>query len=189
VDQFVTAAAVMIQDLFHTLCWALNPGAVFAAVVASGSRPYPHFIGSSDAGGLGKIRLPRTKGAGFLSGAMYILKNEAISIEIWVPSGASNMKVGLWWPEDRFFHLQQLLPYEEPQEWGYPGVYEYHNRIGLYVVDPSGNLQGGSHAFGTVFQFTTVEGDLESGGWTIELEGLMVPVPQTVYFFLHFDLD
>jgi len=179
---FATGAAVLLLDLFRQFNWALNPGAVYAALIASGPRPWPQFVDDPIPAGVGKIVLPHPVGAGFLSGARTVFHGECVDIEFFAPVGASNLRAAIWWPEE-----PQLFINTE----GYVGnlnCVEYHNRILLSVISPKRLVVAESKSKLDVFQFAMINNKMDSGVWRVRLIGEELACPQVVYYFLWFKM-
>jgi hypothetical protein len=140
-------AAALVRNFLRGGSFDIDPGQVYAYMIANGSVAYPF----DNTSGAGLIRL--SVNGNFWRSSATVGNQQTVDIPISVGATGNRINVGLWWPE---------LP-------------ATHNDIDLSLVDPSGVVRASSVSGSSVFERVSVAGPLAGGTWTIRLRGFSVP--------------
>jgi hypothetical protein len=162
---YAAGEAMLLFDYLNSQGLATNPGLIYAAMLAFGSRIYPDF---DNVQGVGNVVLDDLSCRRWISGARSVSNNQNVDISFTTSqsgNGDRDLRVAIWWPEET----------------------SYHNDIDLSVIDPTGYVKAYSQSTPSIFEFTTVSGALTPAGtWRVRLSGFSVPQgPQTVYFLIY----
>jgi serine protease AprX len=132
----------------------VEPGHVYAGMIASGSHPEPF----DNNEGAGKLKLPN--GGSYLKTKVTVHNLEVIDVPMSVNAASSCRLTGaLWWPEEK-------------------GT---HNDVDISLIDPSGVRRAVSHSAESVFELARVNGPLAAGTWKLRVRGFDVSGSQDVY--------
>ncbi len=154
-----TAQAGGTAAVFHQFlkgsASSLEPGHVYAGMIASGSHPDPF----GDDEGAGKVKLPL--GGSYVKSKVTVHDQEVIEVPMSVTSATASCRLtgALWWPEDA-------------------GT---HNDVDLSLIDPSGTRRGSSQSAASVFELARATGPLMTGTWKLRVRGFDVSGSQDVY--------
>ncbi len=154
-----TAQAGGTAAVFHQFlrgsASTLEPGHVYAGMIASGSHPGPF----DDNEGAGKLKLP--SGGSYVKTRVTVHDQEVIEVPMSVSSATSSCRLtgALWWPEEA-------------------GT---HNDVDLSLIDPSGVNRGVSQTTRSVFEMARANGPLATGTWKLRVRGFDVSGGQDVY--------
>jgi hypothetical protein len=148
-------AAALIRNFLRGGTGDVEPGAVYAHMIMSGTIAYP-FTNTS---GAGRVKLP--VGGSFWRGSSSVGNAQTIDIPIGLPATNDVLNAAIWWPE-------------APAS---------HNDIDLSLVDPSGVVRASSPSSAGVYERVSVNGPIAGGTWKLRLRGYNVPSgPQPVYW-------
>jgi hypothetical protein len=140
-------AAALVRNFLRGSNFNIDPGQVYAYMIANGSIAYPF----DNTSGAGLIRL--SVNGSFWRSQATIGNLQTVDIPINVAATNNRMNVGLWWPEQ-------------------PAT---HNDIDLSLIDPSGVVRASSISASSVFERVSVAGPLAAGTWTVRIRGFNVP--------------
>ncbi len=148
-------AAALIRNFLRGGTGDIEPGAVYAHMIMSGTRAYPF----NNTNGAGRIKLP--VGGSFFRGTANVANAQTVDIPISVPATNNQLNAAIWWPE-------------APAS---------HNDVDLSLVDPAGTVRASSPSGAGVFERVSINGPIAGGTWKLRLRGYSVPAgPQKVYF-------
>ncbi len=148
-------AAALIRNFLRGGTGDIEPGAVYAHMIMSGTIAYPF----NSTTGAGRVKLP--VGGSFWRGSSSIANGQTIDIPIGLPATNDVLNAAIWWPE-------------APAN---------HNDVDLSLVDPSGAVRASSPSASGVFERVSVNGPITGGTWKLRIRGYSVPSgPQPVYW-------
>jgi serine protease AprX len=140
-------AAALVRNFLRGPSPAIDPGQVYAYLLAVGTAPTP----LSNVTGAGLVKLPSN--GHFWRGTTVVSTGHTVEIPIAVPATKQAMNVALWWPE-------------RPAN---------HNDVNLSLVDPRGVTRGSSRSVDSVFEKVSVRGPTAGGTWRLRVSGFRVP--------------
>jgi hypothetical protein len=140
-------AAALVRNFLRGSNFDIDPGQVYAYMIANGSVAYPF----DNTSGAGLIQL--SVNGNFWRSSANVGNQQTVDIPISVGATSNRMNVGLWWPEQ-------------------PAA---HNDVDLSLVDPSGVVRASSVSAASIFERVSVAGPLAAGTWTVRLRGFNVP--------------
>jgi hypothetical protein len=149
-------AAAIMYEVYSVLQLGTEPGILYAAMLAGSDNYTP-----STSTGAGRFWHQGVCGT-WVGGVVTNVSSANRDISIQVPSGRSNIKVAIWWPEEDS---------------------EDHRRIALRLYRPNGVQADSSTDSTSVWQVAGQSGAVPAGNWTLRIDPyLVLPQPQTVYF-------
>lgn len=149
------AAAALARNWMRRV-GQVDPGHVYARLIASGQTPYPF----NNTSGTGPIRLP-VNGYSWW-GKVSVGHHEIVEIPLNVArQSANNLDGAIWWPE----------------------AASNHNDIDLRIVSPAGTVMDSSISIPSVFERVRAAGNVSTGVWKLRIYGYSVSGGrQTVYY-------
>jgi serine protease AprX len=127
---------------------AVDPGRVYAHMIANGSLTYPF----SNTNGAGLVRLPVAGSTLSLPQTISNRQTFELPLPLGQPDVNQPISMAIWWPEQ-------------------PAT---HNDIDLSLVDPNGFVRASSVSIGGVFERVSLSPQL-AGTWTVRITGFNVP--------------
>lgn len=156
------AAAILLRHWYDNNGFGVEPGKLYAGMIAFGNRSGQPYSNEDGAGDLlmGNLYCRR-----WLTGSRSISQGQTIDIDFATVTTQTDLQVAIWWPEGT----------------------ASHNDIDAYVVDPAGTYRSYGTSVASVFEMGKVPGSLSPAGtWKLRLYGYNVPAgPQTVYFLVY----
>jgi subtilisin family serine protease len=155
------AAAILLRHWFDSLGLGVEPGKLYAGLLAFGNHPYPY----DNTEGAGDMVLGNLYCRRWMTGSRTISGGQTLDIPFATVASQWDLQVAIWWPEGT----------------------TYHNDVDLYVVDPAGSYRAAAISSLSVFEVTRVNGNLSPAGtWNLRMYGYSVPTgPQTVYYMIY----
>jgi len=156
------AAAVLLRHWYDSNGFGVEPGKLYAGMIAFGNRAGAPYSNEDGAGDLlmGNLYCRR-----WMTGSRLISTGETIDINFATTTTQTDLQVAIWWPEGT----------------------ATHNDVDLHVVDPTGTYRASGASVLSVFEMGKVAGSLSPAGtWKLRLYGWNVPAgPQTVYYLVY----
>jgi len=147
-------AASVFHQFLRGSASSVEPGHVYAGMIASGSHPAPF----DNNEGAGKLKLPN--GGKYLKTKLTVHDGEVLEVPMKIDAASSCRLTGaLWWPEEE-------------------GT---HNDVDLSVIDPFGTRRAVSNSAESVFELARANGPLAAGTWKLRVRGFDVSGSQDVY--------
>ncbi len=164
---FAAGAAALLRNWLRGASFSIDPGQVYAQMILSGQQTWPF----NNTSGAGPLRLPTDGWAWW--GKVTIARGQTIDIPITISGeNANTFDAALWWPE---WAQRVLFVTLDP-----------HNDIDLYLIDPSGNVQGRSISVPSVFERAQASGRVANGRWILRIRAYnMETDTQVVYWASH----
>jgi len=155
-------AAVLLRHWYDSNGMGVEPGKLYAGMIAFGNGPNGSYNNESGAGDLlmGNIYCRR-----WMAGSRAITTGATVDIDFATVTSQHDLQVAIWWPEGTVTH----------------------NDVDLHVVDPSGVYRASGTSGASVFEMGKVAGNLSPAGtWKLRIHGYNVPAgPQTVYYLVY----